>query len=180
MNDRGVGYYAEPWTKADDPSRYGRNGQFNALWRTASYHFLLRTACPLGACSEAARADEGAGPTCASDDPLPIPDADAAGVVSSLWAPGSPRVHQVTLRLALEHAWPADLVIRLLHGAREATVFDGGADPSATPPREIVLDDFDGQDGGGFWDLAIADVSPGDVGTLRSWSLELAAPTPAP
>ena len=41
---------------------------------------------------------------------------------------------------------------------------------SATAPTAL-LSSFDGLDANGAWTLFVADVSPGDMGTLESWSL---------
>jgi len=46
--------------------------------------------------------------------------------------------------------------------------------------RDAVLGSFNNQNAGGNWTLFIADVSGGDVSTLTSWTLEIAAvPEPA-
>lgn len=39
----GIDYYQRKWTHADDPSRYSLDARYNALWRTASYEYMLIT-----------------------------------------------------------------------------------------------------------------------------------------
>lgn len=57
------------------------------------------------------------------------------------------------------------------------------ADPSValtTSPRTALLSSFNGLAAGGTWTLFVADVSPGDGGTVQSWGLKVTGvPEPA-
>jgi hypothetical protein len=39
----GADYWKTPWTQADDPTKFGGNAEYNALWRTASFDLLAST-----------------------------------------------------------------------------------------------------------------------------------------
>lgn len=43
LRKHGVGYYRKKWALADDPEKHLWNTQYNALWRTASLEYLIRT-----------------------------------------------------------------------------------------------------------------------------------------
>jgi hypothetical protein len=173
MHDKGVDFYAQRWTRADDAMLFGRNAQFNALWRTASLHYFLRTICPDGACTTQAPAAR----TYASADPAAeIPDGDAAGILSSLWVGDAGTLAGLRVRIDIEHPYPGDLFVELLHGGRTAALYDASKVYSA---GELAVPDFDGLDIGGWWDLVVVDGAPVDVGTLRGWSITTTVSTPA-
>lgn len=183
MIAQGVDYYRQRWTRADDGRLYGRNSQFNALWRTASFDYLLRTSCPAGSCT----APDGATPrTYASNDtPLAIPDADPRGVRSRLTVPDPGTVAGLRVSVDIAHTYAGDLVVELAHAGRVATLYDQDriADPAGRSHDDLQATftpaDFAGVALAGPWELVVTDRVALDDGTLRRWSITTTPQTAA-
>lgn len=46
LDKNGVRFFEKKWLKADDANQFSQSAQFNALWRTASFEYLLKAAFP--------------------------------------------------------------------------------------------------------------------------------------
>lgn len=109
----------------------------------------------------------------------PIPDDDPMGMARLLEVDAAGPVSDVRLRLAVEHPWPADLVVdlsapdgttvRLRHGGAGAGPVDGTWTRTEIP----ALAGFIGRAAGGTWLLRATDTEAYDEGTLVSWSLDV-------
>jgi hypothetical protein len=42
LNSNGARFFEVKWTKADDAGKFSQSAQFNALWRTASFEYLMK------------------------------------------------------------------------------------------------------------------------------------------
>lgn len=152
------------------------------------------------------------GAACATYASTDVPQTIAEGpgrTTSTLTVPGNPRIADLDLILALDHAQADDLDVHLVAPAGNAVgvVTDVGSadstdwdavfdDESAAPagaysPAVLAgvglqpepsyrLDWFDGEDAGGEWTLVIDDDTAGNGGTLAGWSLRICTPPALP
>jgi subtilisin-like proprotein convertase family protein len=111
---------------------------------------------------------------------IPIPDADAAGIASTLTVTETAVVARVQVTLDIRHPFIGDLVAELtapsgavatLHNRTGASRDDLRQSYDAT--NAPALASFVGQPTQGTWTLRIRDVAALDAGRLHGWSLRL-------
>jgi M6 family metalloprotease-like protein len=111
---------------------------------------------------------------------LAIPDANPAGVSSSLMVDRSGTVKRLEVAIDITHTYIGDLRVELVSPTgRTAALHNrigGGADNlvstfDARPPSPLAA--FVNQSAQGAWLLRVSDLAGRDVGTLNSWSLEI-------
>ncbi|RME20637.1 MAG: hypothetical protein D6806_15985 [Deltaproteobacteria bacterium] len=114
--------------------------------------------------------------TYASDDtPIDIPDADPAGIQSTVYVPEVPRCGNLakTLSLHVAHSYVGDLVIELRNEQGDVhTVWSregGSSDRIDLEGLELPA----GYYAGGTLTLQVRDLAALDTGTLESWSITL-------
>ncbi|WP_117879484.1 zinc-dependent metalloprotease [Aureibaculum luteum] len=134
--------------------------------------------------------------------PKTIPDANTAGVVSTINVPSNFLVSDVNVSLNISHSWLWDLQIFLkAPNGTEILIYDrtcgssgqqrqsinatfddeaisfacNNASPaiSGITKSENLLSAFNGISSIGTWQLKVVDNSHGDVGVLNDWSIEL-------
>ncbi|MEZ4399594.1 MAG: peroxidase family protein [Kofleriaceae bacterium] len=108
-----------------------------------------------------------------------IPDADPAGVVSSLDLDVPGTATSVELSASIVHPFRGDLrVLLTAPDGTEVVIVDreGGATDDVDLVRQRVTMAA-GHRAGGTWSLRVIDAAAQDVGTLRSWSLAVHACT---
>lgn len=137
-----------------------------------------------------------------TDIPKPVPDANTAGVVSSINVPSNFLISDVNVSLDLSHSWLWDLQIYLkAPNGTEILIYDRTCGSSGQQRQNInatfddeasaavcanaipaifgitkptnLLSGFSGLSSLGNWQLKVIDNSHGDVGTINNWSLEL-------
>ncbi len=127
----------------------------------------------------------------------PIPDSVSTGVTSSIATANAVKsVTRITVTVNIMHTHDSDLDIYLVSpsGTKRAlsvgngndgdnyvdTVFednattlilDGFAPFTGSYKPEETLSGFNGLDANGMWGLTVIDWSPGDIGTIDSWSI---------
>jgi hypothetical protein len=102
---------------------------------------------------------------------LSIPDAQEAGVTSTIEVPSGVEARAVALELAISHTWVGDLKITLTHGGLTVVVWDHAGGGNADIRQTLSLDAFGGADPAGEWTLRVSDTVPRDTGRLESWAL---------
>jgi M6 family metalloprotease-like protein len=111
---------------------------------------------------------------------LAIPDADAAGVSSSLVVDRSGTVKRLAVAINITHTFIGDLRVELTSPTgRTAALHNrigGSADNlvstfDSQPPSPLAA--LVNQSAQGAWLLRVSDLAGRDVGTLNSWSLEI-------
>ena len=111
--------------------------------------------------------------------PLPIPDADGAGVSAAMEVTGLPEaadIEAVVLEIVVEHGNASDLGVTLRSPA--------GTESVLNPPFNAVLDGFPGlrdwqllsnafygENPNGAWTVHVADLAEADTGRLTGWRL---------
>ena len=137
-----------------------------------------------------------------ADIPKSIPDANTAGVVSTINVPSNFLVSDVNVSLNISHSWLWDLQVYLkAPNGTEILIYDrtcgssgqqrqsidatfdddaisfacNNASPaiSGITKSEQLLSSFNGISSIGTWQLKVVDNSHGDVGVLNNWSIEL-------
>lgn len=110
---------------------------------------------------------------------LAIPDNQAAGVSHVLAVPQAGRIKRLTVSVDIEHTWISDLRVSLTTpGGKTVVLHDrkGGSQRNLVASYRsedvLALAGLLGDPAQGNWTLRVADVAGGDVGILRSWSLE--------
>jgi subtilisin-like proprotein convertase family protein len=110
-----------------------------------------------------------------TDTPIAIPDNNATGITSNLavTAPGTVTSAKVTA--FINHTWRGDLVVKLRSPAGTEHVLWNRAGGSADDLllNNVPVAAFNGQVAAGTWRLQVIDQAGADVGSLRSWTLEL-------
>ncbi|HET7436987.1 MAG TPA: proprotein convertase P-domain-containing protein, partial [Thermoanaerobaculia bacterium] len=113
---------------------------------------------------------------------LAMPDADPAGIVSTLTIDDARMIEELRVRVDIRHASRGDLRITLI--APDGTevillqpAIDRAADLHTTFGRDIApaqsLDALRGHSAAGTWRLRVADIRTRDLGALESWGLEI-------
>ncbi|MET2985870.1 T9SS type A sorting domain-containing protein [Aureibaculum conchae] len=137
-----------------------------------------------------------------TDVPKSIPDANTAGVVSTINVPSNFLVSDVNISLDITHSWLWDLQIYLkAPNGTEILIYDRTCGSSGQQRRNInatfddeassvicnnaipaisgntksqdLLSTFNSLSSLGNWQLKVVDNSHGDVGTINNWSIEL-------
>jgi extracellular elastinolytic metalloproteinase len=111
---------------------------------------------------------------------LAIPDNTAAGVANVLAVPNSGRIKRLTVAVDIQHTFIGDLEVSLTSPAGKVVVLHNRAGGSQdnlvkTYRSEDIpgLASLLGDEANGNWKLSVADRAGADVGTLRTWSLEM-------
>ncbi len=133
-----------------------------------------------------------------TDTPLPIPDATAAGVNSTIAFSQAVIINDVNVTVDITHTWDADLIITLTSPEGTSvilsdsnggsgdnytnTVFDDDADDpifegsapfTGTFQPQFPFSAFNDEASGGVWTLNVSDNAGFDTGTINSWTLEV-------
>jgi len=87
--------------------------------------------------------------------------------------PGSGAIKSVKIELNVNHTWISDLKIELRHGTGTSMLHNREGDDADNIEKSYSVDDFNGADSGGEWELLISDNAGQDTGTLNSWSLTI-------
>lgn len=111
---------------------------------------------------------------------LAIPDADPAGVASTIDLTASGIIRRIRVKVDITHTYIGDLVVELvsptgrralIHSRTGGTTNDLHADLDSNRPGE--LGNLVGQPMQGSWVLRVSDHEAVDVGILDAWSLDL-------
>ena len=118
-------------------------------------------------------ADPDAAPaeTFASSDAVEIPDADDTGIVSAIEVGGSGAVKSVQVKLDVTHTWISDLTIELRHGTGVSILHNREGGDADDIHKTYSVDEFNGAESGGVWELRVVDHVKHDTGTLDGWQL---------
>ena len=106
-----------------------------------------------------------------------IPDADPAGLSSSIVLDGPGDITGLEIAVDITHAYQGDLVVRLRHPDGETVMLhenEGRNAENLVHTYEIA--DFNGKPAAGEWHLEVADLYEGDAGRLNRWSLRVFLP----
>jgi subtilisin-like proprotein convertase family protein len=111
---------------------------------------------------------------------LAIPDNQSAGVASTLNVSQAGRIARLTVAVDIEHTFIGDLQVSLTTPVGSTVMLHnrsgGSADNLVESYRSedvLALAALIGEQAQGDWTLHVADLAGADVGTLRSWSLEI-------
>jgi subtilisin-like proprotein convertase family protein len=113
---------------------------------------------------------------------IPIPENDAAGITSSLIITDTRTIEKLYVRVDIDHPSRGDLRVDLiapdgtviaLHPISSSRTPDIHETFGLTAMPVQSLDVLRGRTAAGEWKLFVADRRPRDVGTLRSWGLEI-------
>ena len=108
-----------------------------------------------------------------------IPDADPAGITSSLVVEDRGKIQSLKVQLDIKHTYIGDLMVRLTGpGNVQVNLHNrsGGSSNDINKVYELsgtpVLDAFTGAEIRGVWSLHIADFARRDLGQLMKWGIE--------
>lgn len=107
------------------------------------------------------------------DSPTSIPDNDTDGVTSTINVAGSGSVKSLKVIVDISHTWISDLRVELRHGTGTATLHNREGDSSDDIQKTFSIDDFNGVDSSGTWDLVVVDNANADEGVINSWTLKI-------
>jgi serine protease len=109
----------------------------------------------------------------AGDVPMAIPDDDAQGATSQLFARGGGPISQLLISLQITHTYRGDLLVSLVSPTGTEVVLHAGDGGSANDL--VILDrelpELSGEEKGGTWQLVVKDRYERDTGTLEGWTL---------
>lgn len=111
-----------------------------------------------------------------ADPALPIPDAEPAGVTSTITVGEDLVVGELVVELTLHHSYIGDLVVTLEHGGERVTLWDRAGRDGQEIDQRVEVKGFAGASARGEWTLRVVDKAAVDVGTLDHWGLTV---TPA-
>ncbi|MBO6938531.1 MAG: proprotein convertase P-domain-containing protein [Deltaproteobacteria bacterium] len=102
-----------------------------------------------------------------------IPDDDATGATSSIEVGESATINAVRVTVNLTHPFMADLTVSLEKDGTTVELMSEEYVEDTMLVRTFTVDDFNGGDMAGTWNLNVVDTAPADEGTLNGWSLEV-------
>lgn len=108
-----------------------------------------------------------------------IPDADPAGITSTMVVEDRGRIHSLKVQVDITHTYIGDLVVRLV-GPDNVQVDlhrrSGGSNNDINETYDAannpVLEAFIGAEIKGVWSLKVTDLARRDLGQLNKWSIE--------
>ncbi len=104
-----------------------------------------------------------------------IPDGDSAGIVRDLMVTDGGTLTEMSVTVDITHPFPADLTIRFARdGGREFVLLTEDWSSTGGIHRTFSVPGFVGEDAAGTWKLTVVDTAANDVGTLDSWSMQIA------
>jgi hypothetical protein len=111
--------------------------------------------------------------TYAASPNLAIPDNNPTGITSTIAVTDLATVGTVKVSVDITHTYRGDLTLTLGHGATTKTFFaeEGGATDNVQASFDVA--GFEGAALTGEWSLKVVDGAGQDVGTLRTWQLEI-------
>ncbi len=111
-----------------------------------------------------------------TDTPISIPDANPAGIQSTINVAGTLVITEVTVDVNITHTFIGDLLVQLV-GPDGTTVplhnHQGGA--SDNIHQSYTVADFNGHASAGGWRLQVFDTAGADIGTLDDWTLHISS-----
>jgi subtilisin-like proprotein convertase family protein len=122
--------------------------------------------------------------TICNSTPINIPDNNPTGIVSTLLVGTGGGISDVHCAVNITHTWKGDLTIDLVSpngtSVRLHNRTGGSTDNVITsyddltlPDGPGVMNDFNGGEASGTWQLKVADRAGQDVGTLNNWCVTL-------
>jgi subtilisin family serine protease/subtilisin-like proprotein convertase family protein len=109
-----------------------------------------------------------------ADTPIPIPDADPAGVASTVQVGDDVSIASLAVQVDITHPSVGDLLIQLVGPDGTAVVLqdhEGGDGDDVH--QTFAVPDFNGGSATGAWQLLVSDTSGTEVGTIDSWTLDV-------
>jgi bacillolysin len=111
---------------------------------------------------------------------LPIPDNDPGGISSTIEVAQAGTVRDIKAWMDITHTWVGDLTVELTGSSGEVVTLrdrSGGNNNnlSVTYDKETqpALQNFEGDQSQGTWQLKVIDTANRDTGTLNKWGLEI-------
>ncbi len=104
-----------------------------------------------------------------------IPDGRLTGISSTLVIPGGGTVKTASVTVDIRHTYIGDLQVSLTHGGITRLLHnnEGGGTDDISRTYDIGALGFAGAPSNGDWTLRVVDTASLDVGTFRSWRLDL-------
>lgn len=104
-----------------------------------------------------------------------IPDSNTTGLVRSISIPDAGEITEMSVTVDITHPFPADLTVRFAReGGREFVLVTEDYSAMGGIQRTFTVPGFVGEDAAGDWRLTVVDGAARDVGTLNSWSIQVA------
>jgi len=104
-----------------------------------------------------------------------IPDDSATGASSTLNVTDAGTVTDVKLTVDISHSFRGDLKVTLSKGSKSFVVFDATGGSADDLKQTFTVAGMAGEALAGGWTLKVEDTAAQDLGTLNSWSLEVAS-----
>ena len=109
------------------------------------------------------------------DDAAAAAIPDQGEVARSIEIADGGDITSMSVTVDITHTYPSDLTIRFARaGGREFVLLTGSSGDSGGVHRTFDVPGFVGEDAAGSWTLTVADDAARDVGTLDSWSIQVA------
>ena len=110
----------------------------------------------------------------AEDTPLRVPDADPAGVASTIDITEDRAITAMTVAVTIDHTWIGDLLVVLEGpGGFSRTLHNRSGRSEDDIHRSFLIPQAVGLPTQGPWRLRISDHASRDLGILQSWRMEL-------
>lgn len=111
--------------------------------------------------------------TFTSEEVVEIPDNDDTGITSTIEVPAGDTVGTIAVKVAIEHTWRGDLIVRLRHGDTVEVLHSRTGGGQDNLELELETAAFDGAEREGEWTLEVVDSARLDTGSLTRWSVSL-------
>jgi subtilisin-like proprotein convertase family protein len=154
----------------------GFSGSVQGTWELVAVDGAARDEGAINSWELVVIAGEGGGPSAESfsmDSPASIPDNDTNGVTSTINVPGGGAVKSLKVVVDISHTWISDLRVELRHGTGAATLHNREGNDSDDIKKTFSVNDFNGVDSSGTWDLVVVDNANSDEGVINSWTLKI-------
>ncbi|AWV89929.1 proprotein convertase P-domain-containing protein [Bradymonas sediminis] len=132
--------------------------------------------CEDDVCAESAACQEDSNTkTYTNSEALEIPDNDSNGAVSTIDVEDFGAISEFTVTVDITHAYQGDLDLMLVHpNGSDIVILEEASNTSgAFEKRTYVVEEFQGLEAQGTYELYMWDESKYDAGTLNEWTIEV-------
>ena len=109
--------------------------------------------------------------TFTSSGSVSIPDNNAAGAGSTINVSDSGSIASLQVRVNIQHTWIGDLIVELRHNGQTRTLHNRSGRSTDNIETEYQIEEFNGSNITGAWELHVSDHAGQDVGTITQWQL---------
>lgn len=104
---------------------------------------------------------------------VPVPDNSPTGAGSTIEVTEAGTISSLAVTVDVTHSYRGDLTLYLVRGAERVVLVDQQGGSADDVSETFTVEDFNGTDAIGLYELLVVDNAAQDTGSLQSWSLDI-------